>query len=201
MTVPVFTIVTSNANKAREVTAFFSGTATVRHVALEIPELRSDDVAVIAREKARYAFGVLHEPLIVDDTAFAIDALHGFPGPYAAYVLKAIGNQGILRLMEGIANRGAGFTTAIAYADSTGLYDFSGTIRGTITTAPRGSAGFGYDPIFEVAGRTLAEIPLEEKSVISHRARALAAFRDWYADRQKQERTDSKQLRDRRTLL
>jgi len=80
---------------------FFAGTATVRHVALDIPELRSDDVAVIAREKARYAFGVLHEPLIVDDTAFAIDALHGFPGPYAAYVLKAIGNQGILRLMAG----------------------------------------------------------------------------------------------------
>lgn len=185
MTTPTFTMVTSNAHKAKEVAAFFAGTATVRHVALEIPELRSDDVAVIAREKARYAFGVLKEPVIVDDTAFSIDALHGFPGPYAAYVLNAIGNQGILRLMDGIADRNAGFTTAIAYADSTGLYDFSGTIRGTITAAPRGTAGFGYDPIFEVNGRTLAEIPIQEKSVISHRARALAAFRDWYADRQK----------------
>lgn len=183
MTLPVFTIVTSNANKAKEVAAFFAGTATVRHMALEIPELRSDDVAVIAREKARYAFGVLHEPIIVDDTAFAIDALHGFPGPYAAYVLNAIGNQGILRLMEGVADRSAGFTTAIAYADSTGIYDFSGTIRGTITTAPRGTGGFGYDPIFDVGGRTLAEITLEQKSTLSHRARALAAFRDWYVQR------------------
>lgn len=180
MTAPAFTIVTSNANKAKEVAAFFAGTATVRHVALDIPELRSDHVAEIARGKAQYAFGVLKEPVIVDDTAFAIDALHGFPGPYAAYVLSAIGNQGILRLMEGVADRGAGFTTAIAYADSTGIHDFSGTLRGTITTAPRGTAGFGYDPIFCVGTKTLAEIPLEEKSAISHRARALSAFRDWY---------------------
>ncbi len=88
------TIVTSNANKAQEVAAFFGGTLKVRHVALDIPELRSDDVREIAREKARYAYNHLNEPLIVDDTAFSIDALNGFPGPYAAYVLKSIGNIG-----------------------------------------------------------------------------------------------------------
>lgn len=191
MSLSVFTIVTSNAHKAEEVSAFFTGTATVRHVALEIPELRSDDVAVIAREKARYAFSVLKEPLIVDDTAFFIDALHGFPGPYAAYVLNAIGNRGILRLMDGVSDRGAGFTTAIAYADATGIFCFSGTIRGTITTTARGTGGFGYDPIFDVNGLTLAEIPLEEKSTISHRARSLAAFRDWYVKRLKPAGSDT----------
>ncbi|MGA2698338.1 MAG: RdgB/HAM1 family non-canonical purine NTP pyrophosphatase [Methanoregula sp.] len=179
----ILAIVTSNAHKAQEVAAFFGGTLTVRHVALDIPELRSDDVREIAREKARYAFNHLNEPLIVDDTAFSIDALNGFPGPYAAYVLRSIGNTGILRLMEGVVDRKARFTTAIAFADETGIEVFTGTIDGRIITAPRGTGGFGYDPIFEVGGQTLAEIPLEEKSAISHRARALATFRDWFVKR------------------
>jgi XTP/dITP diphosphohydrolase len=177
------TIVTSNAHKAQEVQAFFGGSVEIRHVALDIPELRSDDVREIAREKARYAYNHLHEPLIVDDTAFSIDALNGFPGPYAAYVLISIGNTGILRLMDRVLDRNARFTTAIAYADETGIEVFTGTIEGRIITAPRGTGGFGYDPIFEVDGQTLAEIPLEEKSAISHRARALAAFRDWFVKR------------------
>jgi len=73
------TIVTSNANKAREVTDFFSGVLEVVHVPLEIPELRSDDVVEISRQKATYAYNHLHAPLIVDDTSFSIDALNGFP--------------------------------------------------------------------------------------------------------------------------
>jgi XTP/dITP diphosphohydrolase len=173
-------VVTSNPHKAHEVAAFFSGIVSVTHVALECPELRSNDVGEIAREKAKYAYGELSTPLIVDDTAFEIDALNGFPGPYAAFVLDSIGNAGILRLMEGVKDRGARFTTAIAFADADGVRVFSGTIDGTITTAPRGREGFGYDPIFECNGTTLAEIPLAEKSRISHRARALSAFRDWF---------------------
>ncbi len=178
------TMVTSNVNKAHEVEAFFGSTVEVSHVALDIPELRSDDVTEIAREKARYAYDQLHLPLIVDDTALSIDALNGFPGPYAAYVLKTVGNKGILRLMESLPDRDACFTTAIAFADETGIVVFSGEISGRIIDKPRGNEGFGYDPIFEVDGKTLAEIPLEEKSAISHRARALLAFREWFMARQ-----------------
>lgn len=173
-------MVTGNANKAAEVAAFFKGSAEITHVALELPEYRSDDVGEIARGKAEYAWTQLKTPLIVDDTGFFIDALNGFPGPYAAYVLKSIGNTGILKLMEGRPDRGARFITAIAFADDRGVHVFKGTIEGRITLTPRGSAGFGYDPIFDTGGRTLAEISLEEKSRISHRARALAAFHDWF---------------------
>ncbi|WP_414674912.1 RdgB/HAM1 family non-canonical purine NTP pyrophosphatase [Methanoregula sp.] len=175
-------MVTGNANKAREVAAFFDGSLEVRHEALDIPELRSEDLGKIARAKAQYAYDHFRRPLIVDDTAFSIDSLKGFPGPYAAYVLSTIGNKGILKLMEGIQERNARFTTAIAYADDTGIEVFSGTIEGRIIQEGRGRGGFGYDPIFEVDGKTLAEMPLEEKSLISHRARALASFRDWFMD-------------------
>ena len=174
------TVVTGNAHKAVEIAAFFSGTIEVMHVALDIPEHRSKDVGEIAREKARYAYDRLHVPLIVDDTAFSIDALNGFPGPYAAYVLGAIGNAGILKLMDDVADRTARFTTAIAFSDEHGPRVFAGTINGTIVYTPRGTGGFGYDPIFEVNGRTLAELTLEEKSAMSHRGRALAAFLDWF---------------------
>jgi len=152
------------------------------HISLDLPEYRSEDVGEIARGKAQYAYAQLKSPLIVDDTGFFIDALHGFPGPYAAYVLKSIGNTGILKLMAGVpeVDRHARFITAIAFANAGGIHVFKGTIEGMISSAPRGNEGFGYDPIFDTGGKTLAEIPLEEKNRISHRARALTAFHDWF---------------------
>jgi XTP/dITP diphosphohydrolase len=173
-------MVTSNANKAAEVAAYFGGMLEVEHIALEVPEHRSEDVGEIARGKAEYAYRQLKKPLIVDDTAFCIDALNGFPGPYAAYVLNSIGNPGILKLMDNISDRNARFTTGIAYADQQGIQVFKGSIEGRITMSPRGTGGFGYDPILEVGTKTLAELSIGEKSRISHRARALSAFHDWF---------------------
>ncbi len=147
---------------------------------LDIPELRSEDIEKISRQKARYAYDLLHKPLIVDDTSFSIDALNGFPGPYAAYVLQSLGNQGILKIMKDVENRHAHFTTVISFADERGIRSFSGSIYGTVIDAMRGAGGFGYDPIFEIEGRTLAELSVEEKNRISHRALALAAFREWF---------------------
>jgi XTP/dITP diphosphohydrolase len=171
-------VVTGNPHKAREVAEYLRGIIEVEHVALDCPEFRQRDVREIARGKARFAFETLGRPLIVDDTAFCIDALKGFPGPYAAYVLDTLGIVGILTLMEGVANRKACFVTAIAYADRQGVRVFSGTVEGRIVS-PRGSGGFGYDPIFEVDGRTFAELTVSEKSRVSHRGKALAAFASW----------------------
>ena len=173
-------MVTSNAGKAAEVAAFFGGLLEVDHLALEIPEHRSNDIAEIAREKVQYAYSQLNTPLIVDDTGFFIDALKGFPGPYAAYILNSIGNAGILKLMDGISDRDARFTTGIAYADERGTEVFTGTLEGKIALCPRGNNGFGYDPIFEIGEKTLAEYSIQEKSRISHRARALSSFHDWF---------------------
>ncbi len=169
---------TGNPNKAREVAAYFEGVLEVEHVPLDCPEFRDDDVGEIARGKAEFAYRTLARPLIVDDTALSIDALRGFPGPYAAYVQKTLGNEGIVKLMEGVTDRSAHFETAIAFADERGIRVFRGILPGTIVT-PRGEEGFGYDPIFAYEGQTLAEMPLAAKSRVSHRARALEAFRAW----------------------
>jgi XTP/dITP diphosphohydrolase len=171
-------VVTGNRHKAGEIAAFFGARLSTEHVPMDIPEYRDDDVGEIARQKAAHAYECLKRPLIVDDTGFSIAALNGFPGPYAAYVLRTIGNTGILRLLEPAGDRRAFFETAIGYADAGGIRVFRGRIDGVIVP-PRGSGGFGYDPIFAVGERTLAELPVAEKSRMSHRAKALALFLDW----------------------
>jgi XTP/dITP diphosphohydrolase len=174
----ILAVVTSNPHKADEIRTYFQGLIDVEYICIECPEYRHDDVGEIAKDKAAYAFSEVKKPLIVDDTALYIDALSGFPGPYAAYAFHKLGNRGILKLMEGEPDRRAHFETAIAYADSSGIRVFRGTMAGTLVE-PRGKEGFGYDPIFEYKGRTLAEIPIGEKSRISHRAMALANLREW----------------------
>ena len=163
-------MVTSNTNKAREVAEFFGGILEVYHVPLDIPELRSDDVTEISRQKAQYAFDHLLTPLIVDDTSFSIDALNGFPGPYAAYVLNSIGNEGILKIMKGMKNRNAHFTTVIAFADEYGVRDFPGTIHGRIITVPAEAGGSGMTRSLRWKDGHLQNSRLQKKSRISHRA-------------------------------
>ncbi len=175
------TFVTSNEHKAREAAGILAGLAEIEHVSMEIPELRYESVAEIAAGKAAYAYSVLHRPVITDDTGLFIKALNGFPGTCAAYVQKTIGNGGILALLAGHANRSASFETGIAYHDGENQKTFTGSIKGTIVL-PRGCGGFGYDPIFEVDGKTLAEMTSEEKNQISHRAIGLHALRRWLAD-------------------
>ncbi len=183
----IFTVVTSNENKAKEVATFFAGVAEVRHTFLDIPEFRDNDVGIIAKEKARYAWDVLRCPLIVDDTGFFVTALNGFPGPYAAYVLDTIGMEGILCLLEGVKDRSAYFETAIAFADGEGIIRvFRGVVEGTIVS-PRGEEGFGYDPIFSVDGLTFAERTTAEKTTMSHRGHALAALRQFLVSKEASE--------------
>ena len=174
------TFVTSNEHKAREAAGILAGLAEIEHVPLEIPELRYESVAEIAAGKAAYAYSVLQRPVITDDTGLFIHALNGFPGTCAAYVQKTIGNTGILALMAGYANRSATFETGIAYHDGDCQRSFTGSIQGTIVL-PRGCNGFGYDPIFETGGKTLAEMNMEEKNRCSHRAIGLHALRGWLA--------------------
>jgi len=126
-------------------------------------------------------------PIFVEDAGLFIDALSGFPGPYAAYVYKTIHNSGILRLMENVADRHARFESVIAYCDQTLCEPvcFDGESKGEITTTERkqqGKSAFGFDPIFRPTGssKSFAEMTIEEKNGYSHRAMAIREFADWY---------------------
>ncbi len=119
---------------------------------------------------------------VADDTGLEVAALDGAPGvrtarfagPDASYS----DNVGaLLRVMEGMVDRRARFRTVMAAVDPDGTTVIAeGKLEGVITAEPRGSGGFGYDPVFEVDGRTLAEIPTSEKNRISHRGLAIRAL-------------------------
>jgi XTP/dITP diphosphohydrolase len=119
---------------------------------------------------------------IADDTGLEVDALFGEPGVQTARYAgsDASYTDNVARLLEelaGVDHRSARFRTVIALADPDGtVVVVEGVLEGSIARQPRGGGGFGYDPVFEVHGRTLAEIPIEEKNRISHRARALQAL-------------------------
>jgi XTP/dITP diphosphohydrolase len=149
-------------------------------------EIQSDNISEIAENCASKAFNQCHIPLIVEDAGLFIDALEGFPGPYSAYVYKTIQNKGILKLMENIQNRKATFCSAIVfYSQETGPQLFEGKTEGEITFIERSNndnSGFGFDPIFqpEQSNKTFAEMSLEEKNYVSHRAKAVNKFAKWY---------------------
>ncbi|MGC9515911.1 XTP/dITP diphosphatase [Methanocrinis sp.] len=140
-----------------------------------------EEVAAFGIEEAREK---LYGPAMIEDAGLFIESLKGFPGVYSAYVFDTIGNEGILRLMEGVADRKAVFRSVLGYAEP-GMEPiiFKGELEGEIAAEPRGSGGFGYDPIFEIGGKTIAEMDLAEKNRISHRGASIRALNSWLASR------------------
>src|SRR3989337_3537633 len=115
-------------------------------------EIQSDSLEEIAKASVIDAFNRCHLPVIVEDAGLFVDALKGFPGPYAAYVYKTISNPGLLKLMENVESRKATFRSSIAYYDGQSAPScFEGEAHGEIVFDERwgtGKAGFGFDPIF-----------------------------------------------------
>jgi XTP/dITP diphosphohydrolase len=139
-----------------------------------------------ALEKARAAHDLTGDISIADDTGLEVDCLGGKPGIYAARFAGpgASYTDNLRRLLEVLEGRplevrGARFRTACVACMTDGREIVcEGVLEGRITLGPRGSGGFGYDPIFEVGatGRTLAEMAPAEKNEISHRAKAMRAL-------------------------
>jgi len=150
-------------------------------------EIQNESLEEIAEASVIDAFEKCHLPIIVEDAGLFVDALNGFPGPYAAYVYRTIGNQGLLKLMENVETRKARFESVIAYLskDLKSPKCFNGQVRGEIVTEQKrgnGNSGFGFDPIFKPirASRTFAEMSILEKNGFSHRAEAFRVFAQWY---------------------
>jgi XTP/dITP diphosphohydrolase len=136
--------------------------------------------------KAREAAARTGLPAVADDSGLAVDALNGMPGVLSArWAGHAASDENNLRLVleqtEDVPDerRGATFVCAAVLVTPDGVERVAnGTVTGTLLRAPRGSNGFGYDPVFQPAGetRTTAEMPPAEKDAISHRGKAFRAL-------------------------
>lgn len=145
----------------------------------ELPETQPD-IEGNALQKARYVSEKFIVNCFADDTGLEIDALAGRPGVYSARYAGEQKNADdnmnkVLSEMIGISNRNARFKTVIALVWNGQDFLFEGIVEGTIAENKNGSMGFGYDPIFIPNGysKTFAQMDLDEKNKISHRARAV----------------------------
>jgi XTP/dITP diphosphohydrolase len=183
-------LATRNPGKVREIVAIYAPLELeLRPLAdySEIPQMREEGTTYADNAAAKARAAALRVGLVAlaDDSGIEVDALGGAPGVHSARFLGASAsdserNARILFLLEGVPEerRTARYRAAVAVARPDGTVRvFDGVCEGQVAVAPRGTAGFGYDPIFmpEGAQQTIAEIPLEVKNRISHRARALRA--------------------------
>lgn len=148
-----------------------------------------------ALAKARHFARVSGLPTVADDSGLEVDALGGRPGVHSkrwseradlsGQALDDANNALLLERLAGSPNRRARYVCVAAFSDGVEEFVERGESRGAITNVARGAGGFGYDPYFESAelGRTFGEISLEEKSRVSHRARAFAKLLQRLASR------------------
>jgi XTP/dITP diphosphohydrolase len=196
-------LATSNLGKLRD----FAGAASSHGVTVanihnfsSLPQVIEDGTTfeANARKKAEsYSLFVPREMVLADDSGLEIEALGGAPGIHSARYAAdephaAISNSDddannarVLRELDGIPaeKRMARFVCVVAAArDGQTLQIFRGTVEGFILEAPRGTNGFGYDPLFYFPqiGQSFAEISPEAKAQFSHRGQAFRAFLRWY---------------------
>ncbi|HEU4727393.1 MAG TPA: non-canonical purine NTP pyrophosphatase [Kofleriaceae bacterium] len=157
-----------------------------------IPEVDedADSFAGNASKKAREVSRATGLPALADDSGLEVDALGGAPGVRSARYAEgggdAANNARLLEALRGVppAARTARFRAVLALADPSGplgdaVITADGVCEGLVLEAPRGTGGFGYDPLFLVPelGQTFAELGVGTKGEMSHRARAMQAMR------------------------
>lgn len=142
-----------------------------------------------ALKKAREASAFTGLPTLADDSGLTVSALDDRPGVYSARFAgegagDAANNERLLQELSGVSAeaRQAAFVCVLAFVTPQGAeLTFTGRVAGQISETPRGTGGFGYDPLFLVEGfgRSMAELELEQKNRISHRGQAFNQFRDY----------------------
>lgn len=186
-------LATRNAHKTAEIATLLAGQFDVRDLTAhpDAPEVAETGTTFAANAalKSNAISAHVHGYALADDSGLEVDALGGDPGVYSAryagpQATDADNNTLLLANLEKLSagTRAARFRCVLALSrDGELIGTFPGVIEGTIIPELRGPSGFGYDPLFVPEGhtQTFGQLPAAVKNSISHRARALAAFRDW----------------------
>lgn len=181
---------TNNQNKVKEIKNILDNSIDLLSLEdinclEEIPET-SDTISGNALQKAMYVYEKYGYNCFADDTGLEIEVLNGEPGVYSARYageqkLAEDNMDKVLGKLDGKENRRAQFKTVIALVIDGKETLFEGVVTGVITKSKSGSAGFGYDPIFQPDGFdiTFSEMSMDEKNKISHRGKAVRKLADF----------------------
>lgn len=186
-----FVLATANPDKAREISEIIGGSIRLLPRPADVPDV--DETGATLEDNARLKAVALAEATgsaaIADDTGLEVDALGGAPGVYSARYAgpDASYADNVTKLTEALADvrgqeaRRARFrTVAVAVWPGGDELVAEGTVEGWIAEAPRGTNGFGYDPVFvaddTAGGATFAELDAADKHAVSHRGRAFRAL-------------------------
>src|ERR687895_2454215 len=149
---PIF--VTTNEHKPREVQEILG--FELERADLDLPEIQAIEPAEVAANKARAAreaLGAPEIPVLVEDSGLMVDAWDGFPGALTKWLMRSVGNEGLLRMISPDEDRSARAVCVVALAEADGtVRTFRGEVPGTLAPEPRGAGGFGYDPLFVPGG-------------------------------------------------
>ena len=174
----MLTFITGNDNKFNEVKAIIP---EIEQVDIDLPEIQSLDPHEIVEFKLKMAMETMPGNFIVEDTSLYLEGLHGLPGPFIRWFMKAMGREGLAKMAINSGNDHAEAITVIGYADDNGdTHYFEGRITGRIVM-PLGETSFGWDPIFLPDGHesTFAEMGTDEKNEISMRRQAAQKLDDF----------------------
>lgn len=190
-------VATTNPDKLREIRAILAGLDVVLLSLADVapvaePEETGRTFADNARLKATYYAAATGLPVVAEDSGLEVDALDGAPGVESARFPGATYPDKFDRLYAMLDARGsresaARFVCALALVhDGAVRFETQATVEGRIAPEPRGTSGFGYDPIFFYPpfGCTLAQATPAQKSSVSHRGKAFRALRDFLVDHQ-----------------
>jgi XTP/dITP diphosphohydrolase len=180
----------NNEHKIREIKSILGNSFTLLSLRdIDIKEDIPEEEPLLegnALSKARYIHNATGMNVFADDTGLEIDALNGLPGVHSARFAgenkdSSANIEKVLSLLGNTENMKARFRTVIALIFEKKEYLFEGIVTGTIITEKRGTQGFGYDPVFIPDGKkqTFAEMELDEKNRISHRAKAFEKLREF----------------------
>ena len=152
---------------------------------VELEEIQAIDVSAVVIHKAMQAYEKVTSPVIVEDTGLYINAFGGFPGALVKWLLKSIGNEGIVKMLNNYEDKSAYAESCICLYNGNKPTIFSGRANGIIT-APKGENGFGWDPIFMAKGKTFAEMTDAEKDAVSMRRIAIEKLKSYISEDTKQ---------------
>lgn len=176
-------LVTGNPHKLKEWQQIIPKNIVMETADVDLPEIQSDDLEEIVRDKVKRAYEVVGKPVVVEDIAAGLDEFDGLPGPFIKFFNKRLGGDAMYQL-AGHQEARATVSASVAYYDGSEMIVVRADIHGRVVE-PRVREGFGFDITFLPDGEelTFAEMTPEKKHSLSHRASAIQMLLEKLATR------------------